>query len=89
MKNAFKLFIPALAIGLVLSSCGSKETKSTDASETTAHGEIKIDGSSTVYPITEAVAEEFRTEQPDVKGYRRRFRDRWRISKIRPRRNGY
>jgi len=30
-------------------------------------GEIKIDGSSTVYPITEAVAEEFRVEQPDVK----------------------
>jgi phosphate transport system substrate-binding protein len=29
-------------------------------------GEIKIDGSSTVYPITEAVAEEFRLEQPDV-----------------------
>jgi phosphate transport system substrate-binding protein len=67
MKNAFKLFIPALAIGIVLSSCGSKETKSTDASATSTHGEIKIDGSSTVYPITEAVAEEFRTEQPDVK----------------------
>lgn len=30
-------------------------------------GEIKIDGSSTVYPITEAVAEEFRNEQPNVR----------------------
>jgi phosphate transport system substrate-binding protein len=29
-------------------------------------GTIKIDGSSTVYPITEAVAEEFRVNQPDV-----------------------
>jgi phosphate transport system substrate-binding protein len=28
---------------------------------------IRIDGSSTVYPITEAVAEEFRNEQPDVR----------------------
>ena len=28
---------------------------------------IQIDGSSTVYPITEAVAEEFRSEAPDVK----------------------
>ena len=30
-------------------------------------GEIKIDGSSTVYPITEAIAEEFRAAQPNVK----------------------
>ena len=30
-------------------------------------GEISIDGSSTVYPVTEAVAEEFRTEAPKVK----------------------
>jgi len=30
-------------------------------------GDIKIDGSSTVFPITEAVAEEFRTPQPHVK----------------------
>lgn len=30
-------------------------------------GAIKIDGSSTVYPITEAVAEEFRTEAPKVR----------------------
>ncbi len=30
-------------------------------------GAVKIDGSSTVYPITEAVAEEFRTEAPKVK----------------------
>lgn len=29
-------------------------------------GTIKIDGSSTVYPITEAVAEEFRTVQPKI-----------------------
>jgi phosphate transport system substrate-binding protein len=29
-------------------------------------GEINIDGSSTVFPITEAVAEEFRREHPDV-----------------------
>lgn len=30
-------------------------------------GEIKIDGSSTVYPITEAIAEDFSAEHPDVK----------------------
>jgi phosphate transport system substrate-binding protein len=50
-------------------SCGSKtsqEDKTGNTSESFA-GEIKIDGSSTVYPITEAVAEEFRVGQPDVK----------------------
>jgi phosphate transport system substrate-binding protein len=30
-------------------------------------GDIKIDGSSTVYPITEAVAEEFREIEPDIR----------------------
>jgi len=30
-------------------------------------GEIKVDGSSTVYPITEAVGEEFQKLQPDLK----------------------
>lgn len=30
-------------------------------------GSISIDGSSTVYPVTEAVAEEYRAEAPDVK----------------------
>jgi len=30
-------------------------------------GSIEIDGSSTVYPLTEAVAEEYLTEQPDVR----------------------
>ncbi len=30
-------------------------------------GKIKIDGSSTVYPLTEAVAEEFRNIEPDIR----------------------
>ncbi|MFD0958341.1 PstS family phosphate ABC transporter substrate-binding protein [Paenibacillus chungangensis] len=30
-------------------------------------GEIKVDGSSTVFPLTEAAAEEFRAVQPDVR----------------------
>ncbi|WP_243297210.1 PstS family phosphate ABC transporter substrate-binding protein [Bacillus litorisediminis] len=38
-----------------------------DDSETALSGEIAIDGSSTVYPIMEAVAEEFTLANPDVK----------------------
>jgi phosphate transport system substrate-binding protein len=51
-----------------MASCGPKgDSGQTENNEAKLNGEIKIDGSSTVYPITEAVAEEFRAEQPDVK----------------------
>jgi len=50
------------AIGSVLiMSCGSGEEGDG------LSGRIQIDGSSTVYPITEAVAEEFRSEAPNVR----------------------
>src|SRR5687767_6704267 len=55
----------AFAALIVLSGCGSKNSSENET--TKLAGELKIDGSSTVYPITEAVAEEFRAEQPDVK----------------------
>lgn len=42
--------------------CGNRNTGGSDLT-----GSIKIDGSSTVYPITEATAEEFRLENPKVK----------------------
>ncbi len=51
---------------LFLSACGPKNANSDSASDFLS-GEVKIDGSSTVYPITEAIAEEFRVEQPKVK----------------------
>lgn len=48
-----------------MSACGSKSTQEKQAD--TLAGEIKVDGSSTVYPITEAIAEEFRETQPNVR----------------------
>lgn len=48
---------------LGLSGCGSGGSENGNKMQ----GEIRIDGSSTVYPITEAIAEEFRIDQPDVK----------------------
>lgn len=47
----------------VFASCGDGSNKNV-GKET---GEIRIDGSSTVYPISEAVAEEFRNEQSNVR----------------------
>lgn len=49
---------------LILGSCGGQNEDS--ASGNQLSGSIHIDGSSTVYPITEAVAEEFRAEAPEV-----------------------
>lgn len=62
----FRTLYLALWIGVALlaGSCGPK---SDSPAGNHLQGEIKIDGSSTVYPITEAVAEEFRIDQPDVK----------------------
>ncbi|VAW22120.1 Phosphate ABC transporter, periplasmic phosphate-binding protein PstS (TC 3.A.1.7.1) [hydrothermal vent metagenome] len=54
---------------LSIVSCGNNSKKQTVETKDTnlLEGKIKIDGSSTVYPITEAVAEEFRNTQPNVK----------------------
>jgi len=67
MKPIFQVFLMAIAITIVMSSCGSKDSSGENKNgETKLQGDIKIDGSSTVYPITEAVAEEFRVDQPGV-----------------------
>lgn len=60
-----KQFI-AFALVALLASCGSP-TENTENKSAEIKGSISIDGSSTVYPITEAVAEEFRNEAPEVK----------------------
>jgi phosphate transport system substrate-binding protein len=62
MKTLSKLILSISVLALV--ACGGGDQKSTNSNELS--GAIKIDGSSTVYPITEAVAEEFRVVQPKV-----------------------
>jgi phosphate transport system substrate-binding protein len=63
MKKQIKTILFAITATLLV-SCGGSSEKAKTTNELT--GSIKIDGSSTVYPITEAVAEEFRTVQPKV-----------------------
>lgn len=63
IRNLRFSFLAVLAI--FVAGCGSKE--SADTNSEALQGEVRIDGSSTVYPITEAIAEEFRIDQPDVK----------------------
>ena len=58
-----KILLAIIAVTLfACSNNGTKENKNN-----TLSGDIKIDGSSTVYPVTEAVAEEFRIQHPDVR----------------------
>jgi phosphate transport system substrate-binding protein len=60
--------VPRLALGMVLVyfswACGGSRGGQSDRGIT---GDITVDGSSTVYPITEAVAEEFRAQNPNVR----------------------
>jgi phosphate transport system substrate-binding protein len=71
IKEATRLGAFALAATLALGACsgtGSTASPSAGASDATGDlsGTITIDGSSTVYPITEAVAEEFQIANPGV-----------------------
>lgn len=75
MKPVKVLTLSALfGSALMLGACGGEESKGngsteggTEAGDAQLQGDISIDGSSTVYPIAEAVAEEFMLENPDVK----------------------
>lgn len=78
MKPVKVLTLSALlGSALVMGACGNDADNGAatgdnaddqaNAGDAQLQGEISIDGSSTVYPIAEAVAEEFMLEQPDVK----------------------
>ena len=61
MAPAFKLAVAVIAICALLgTACGGRGGPNSTSGEAAV---IKIDGSSTVFPITEAVAEEFQTEK--------------------------
>jgi len=61
----------ALSVGVTLAACGNGDGTTATSSEgnSTATGskDILVDGSSTVFPIMEAVAEEFSIANPDLR----------------------
>ncbi|MFK2824370.1 PstS family phosphate ABC transporter substrate-binding protein [Bacillus sp. B190/17] len=63
--------VAMMSTALVLGACGStnNEGNAEQSAEENKQmqGNIQIDGSSTVFPIMEAVSEEYMMEQPDVK----------------------
>jgi phosphate transport system substrate-binding protein len=58
-------FAPMMLLAMALAAgCAPREK---EGATPAAEKAVRVDGSSTVYPITEAVAEEFRAVQPDVR----------------------
>jgi phosphate transport system substrate-binding protein len=56
--------VPGIAaLALVLSACGGQ---SNGASAEDVSGSVKVDGSSTVFPLSDAVAEQLAGENPDI-----------------------
>lgn len=60
-------FIMMMLVSMSMVACNTSTSNDEGNKETALKGEVKVDGSSTVYPITEAMAEEFRNEAPEVK----------------------
>jgi phosphate transport system substrate-binding protein len=58
-----------LAATLALGACGDDDDEGANGESGTGNlsGEIAIDGSSTVFPFVQAAAEQFQTENPDVR----------------------
>jgi len=69
MKKIITFIAAFLSLAVIMTSCGdSANTEHGDSQGHTSsdEGSIGIDGSSTVFPITEAVAEEYRAVAKDV-----------------------
>lgn len=64
IKRALAIMV-SISIMASLAACGTASEKISSESSK-LKGKVIIDGSSTVYPITMAVAEEFKKEQPNV-----------------------
>jgi len=63
----FAIVVAVMAIALVGVACGSDEPADGAGGAAGLSGDIRIDGSSTVGPLTEAAAEFFQEENPDVR----------------------
>jgi len=67
MRKGYPLAGTALLTVLLLSACGGGEGGDAGAAGEPLAGQVQIDGSSTVFPISEAVAEEFQAEHPGTR----------------------
>jgi phosphate transport system substrate-binding protein len=69
MRKTFAAAVSASALALLVAACGGDDSTASGGSSeapTGVSGSLRIDGSSTVGPLTQAVAEEFNAANPDV-----------------------
>jgi phosphate transport system substrate-binding protein len=66
MKHQWRMLAGVVVCALAV-ACGRSEAPSETAGEGALSGSIRVDGSSTVFPISEAVAEEFQKANPNVR----------------------
>ena len=64
-RRALAPAVAVVALSLTLAACGGSDATG-DGSGSSLSGEVIVDGSSTVFPLTQAAAELFREEAPDV-----------------------
>ncbi len=62
-----RLFWPGAIAALALAGCGGEAGDASPGDANALSGRVEIDGSSTVFPIAEAVAEEFQIQNPEVR----------------------
>ena len=55
-----------IGLALIATACGNTDARGSNGGGEGLTGTINADGSSTVFPITQAIAEEFNAENPDV-----------------------
>jgi phosphate transport system substrate-binding protein len=67
MENRMTRFGAAALALAFLAACGGGDTDGSDAGTAGLTGSIEIDGSSTVFPVAAAVAEEFQIANPDTR----------------------
>ena len=84
------VLLASLLLVAAAAACGGKDATSSTGDATTEElsGTIEIDGSSTVFPVTAAVAEEFRKEHGGVQHQCWFLRDRRRLQALHRRRDG-
>jgi len=63
----YAIVVAAVAMALFAVACGEDEPADTESPAATLSGDVRVDGSSTVGPLTEAAAEMFQMENPDVR----------------------
>jgi phosphate transport system substrate-binding protein len=63
-----RAILPGIAVlALALTACGGQDDSASASGGEAASGAVAVDGSSTVYPLSNAAAELLNEENPDVR----------------------